>query len=235
MRAGLVRVALGASLDRLVRLNEAPAEAWVRRVRAAHPGASPAEVVALLETQLRRTVTGLGAASGAAAAAPGMTTGIGLATAPAEVAVFLEATALFARSVALVHGLASSEPARTRALVLAIALGEPGVQVVEKQAHHRDGPWGRQLLQSLPLRTVEQLNRDLGQRFATRYTRRQGLLVLGRAVPLGVGAVIGAAGNASLAKASVSAARRAFGPAPRTFHDPPGKGRVVDGEVLGRA
>lgn len=233
----LARTVLGPALDRVVRLNQAPVDAWIRRVRRADPGATPAQVVATLERQYRRTVMGLGAASGAAAAGPGITTGLGLATAPGEIALFLEATALFAHAVAEIHGVHVDDPERKRTLVLAIALGEPGVRLVEKTAG-RKTDWPRHLVRGMPLSGVRDLNAALGERFLTRYSRKQGLLVLGRAVPLGVGAAVGAAGNAALAQASVSAARRAFGPAPKAF--PPGlgsrRGRVVDGEVVeGRA
>jgi hypothetical protein len=48
-------------------------------------------------------------------------------------------------------------------------------------------------------------------------------LLLGRAVPFGIGAGIGAAGNAALARGVIRAARRSFGPPPKRLH-----GRVID-------
>ena len=57
-----------------------------------------------------------------------------------------------------------------------------------------------------------------------RFTTRQGALMLGRALPVGIGAGIGAVGNMALARASIKAARRAFGPPPSNFGP-----RVVDG------
>jgi hypothetical protein len=65
----------------------------------------------------------------------------------------------------------------------------------------------------------ERLTRVLLARFGTR----QGALLIGRAVPLGIGAGIGAVGNAVLARSAIAAAREAFGPAPTRF--PP---RVID-------
>jgi hypothetical protein len=57
----------------------------------------------------------------------------------------------------------------------------------------------------------------------TRFGSRQGALLLGRALPLGIGAGIGAAGNAALARLSIRASRRIFGPPPSTFGP-----RIVD-------
>jgi hypothetical protein len=56
-----------------------------------------------------------------------------------------------------------------------------------------------------------------------RLGTRQGALLVGRALPLGIGAAIGAGGNAAIGRGAITAARRAFGPAPKRF--PP---RVVD-------
>lgn len=236
----LARTVLGPALDRVVQLNQAPVDAWIRRVRRANPAATPAQVIEVLERQYRRTVTGLGAASGAAAAGPGITTGLGLATAPGEIALFLEATALFAHAVAEIHGVHVDDPERKRTLVLAVALGDAGVKLAEKSAGKRQD-WTRQLGHGMPLDKVRDLNAKLGERFLTRYSRKQGLLVLGRAVPLGVGAAVGAAGNAALAASSISATRRAFGRAPAHFPATLGKrrdkvvtGQVVEGQVVAR-
>lgn len=230
----VVRVALSATLDRVVQLNQAPVDAWIRRVRTGRPGATPAQVVQVLDRQYRRTVMGLGAASGAAAAAPGLSTGLGLASAPAEVALFLEATALYAHAVAEVHGVHLDDPERKRTLVLAVALGEPGTRIVEKAVGRKGGYWGQQLVRGMPLSTVRDVNELLGSAFVTRYSRKQGVLVLGRAVPLGVGAALGAVGNGALATASIAVARRAFGPAPASFRTVLRRSRrtVVDGEVV---
>ncbi|MEU4248810.1 hypothetical protein AB0F15_15515 [Amycolatopsis sp. NPDC026612] len=46
-----------------------------------------------------------------------------------------------------------------------------------------------------------------------------GIIVLGRVVPFGIGAVIGGSANATMAALAVRAARRAFGPAPQAWPD----------------
>lgn len=232
--ADLARSALSAALDRVVQLNQAPVDAWINRVHQAHPGASPAQVIAVLERQYRRTVMGLGAASGAVAVAPGLSTGAGLATAPAEITLFLEATALFAHAVAEVHGVHVDDPERKRALILAVTLGEPGARVVEKVTGKAPGDWGELLAKGLPASSIGSINKALLRTFLTKYGTRQGLLVLGRAVPLGIGAVIGASGNAALAQASIASTRRAFGKAPKRFPKSYRLSRnaVIDGEVV---
>ncbi|MEV4134189.1 hypothetical protein AB0J72_18710 [Dactylosporangium sp. NPDC049742] len=89
-------------------------------------------------------------------------------------------------------------------------------EVAERTGQH----WGRQVVAKVPTETLRQINRILGRNFITRYGTKQGIIVLGRVAPFGIGAVTG--GGASLA---VRAARRAFGlpPAVWTY-----EGEVVD-------
>lgn len=57
----------------------------------------------------------------------------------------------------------------------------------------------------------------LGRNFVTRFGTRQGIIVIGRLAPFGIGAAIGGGANAAIGYGVVRACRRAFGPAPSTF------------------
>jgi hypothetical protein len=71
------------------------------------------------------------------------------------------------------------------------------------------------------------LNSGLTKKLGTHFAARQAPLVVGRAIPLGIGAGIGAAGNLALGRTAIRAVRRAFGPPPAQF--PP---RTVDVDPL---
>jgi len=71
------------------------------------------------------------------------------------------------------------------------------------------------------------VNSRLAHLLLTRFGARQGALLVGRALPLGIGAGIGAVGNAALARTAITSARRAFGPAPHTMAP-----RVIDAEPV---
>ena len=58
------------------------------------------------------------------------------------------------------------------------------------------------------MESVKRINKVLGKNFVTKQGTKQGILVLGRDVPFGIGAGIGAGGNYLLGKSSVRAARR---------------------------
>ncbi|WP_460042150.1 hypothetical protein [Streptomyces sp. JCM 18897] len=69
----------------------------------------------------------------------------------------------------------------------------------------------------MPTATLRQINKVLGRNFVTKYGTRQGIVVLGRVAPFGIGAVIGGGANAALASLAVRAGRRAFRPAPEQW------------------
>lgn len=50
-----------------------------------------------------------------------------------------------------------------------------------------------------------------------RFLTRQGTSVLGRAIPFGIGAVVGGLGNHALGRKVVQSSRSAFGPPPAHF------------------
>lgn len=218
---------LDAALDKALRVQRPAIVAYLNRVRARRRDAGPAEVVRLLERRYLTAVTAFGAASGGAAAVPGVGTGTSLATAAFAVSAFVEATALFALAMAEVHGLRIDDPQVRRALVLAIMIGDSGAEAAELAAAGAGSQWGKILARRAPDETIRRVNKTLGGHLLARFGTKQGALVLGRALPLGIGAGIGAAGNIALGRGAVVAARRMFGPPPDRL--PP---RVVEAEIV---
>jgi hypothetical protein len=92
--------------------------------------------------------------------------------------------------------------------------GPGGVSVVERTAGRAGAHWGRRLTQSVSMDVVRRVNRVLGRNFVTKYGTKQGVLVLGKVMPFGIGAVIGAGGNAAMARLVIRTTRSAFGPLP---------------------
>jgi hypothetical protein len=64
---------------------------------------------------------------------------------------------------------------------------------------------------------LRQINGVLGRNFITKYGTKQGIIVLGKVAPFGIGAVIGGAANAVMANIAVRAGRHAFGPPPASW------------------
>ncbi|BDZ37753.1 hypothetical protein [Microbacterium suwonense] len=211
----------GRSLDRVLAVQRPLVVAHIRSIRLCHPHATPHDIVGILQTRYLAAVTTGGAAVGATAVVPGIGTGVTLALSGAETLGFMESTALFAQSVAEVHGIAVSDPERARALVMALMLGKEGIDLVSqlaKQAAGKGGTrssyWGELVTKSLPRAAVGPLVDRLKTAFIRQFAARGGASFLGKALPFGVGAVVGGAGNHLLGRRVLSNSRRAFGAAP---------------------
>ncbi|MDF2921055.1 MAG: hypothetical protein K0S70_5273 [Microbacterium sp.] len=146
-------------------------------------------------------------------------TGVTLALSGVETVAFLEATALFAQSVTEVHGIPVADPDRARALVLTLMLGKEGVDLVAQLAGQvagrgpsRDKYWGELVTKTLPRAAVGPLVDRLKTTFIHQFAARGG--ASGKALPFGIGAAIGGAGNNILGRRVLVNARRAFGPPP---------------------
>jgi len=212
---------LAAAVDRGIGVQQPTVEKYIARAKQRNPSATPSEVIASLERQYLSAMIALGGASGASAAAPAVGTGVGLIVNIAEVGAFVEASALFCLAVAEVHGVEIDDLERRRTLLMGVLMGNGGSRIVEKVAGRTGTHWAKSLVKAVPMARIDAVNKVLGPRFITKYGTKQGVLVLGRDLPFGIGAVIGAGGNAALGRMTVSGARRAFGPAPHNWPSKP--------------
>ncbi|WP_298872070.1 hypothetical protein [uncultured Microbacterium sp.] len=208
-------------LDRVLSVQRPVVLAHLRSIRLRHPRASADEILRILERRYLAAVTTGGAAVGATAVVPGIGTGVTLALSGVETLGFLEATALYAQSVAEVHGVAVDDPDRARALVLALMLGKEGVDLVSQLAQQASGRgmtrstyWGELVTKTLPRAAVGPLVDRLKTIFVRQFATRGGASWVGKALPFGVGAVVGGAGNHVLGRRVLVNARRAFGSPP---------------------
>lgn len=216
---GPVEKVLVSVLDNGSRL-QAPAVAkYVEWVRRSHPGESPAQIVERMEKMFLLAVTGSGSAVGATAAIPGVGTVASIAAVGAESAFFLEAAALLTLAVASVHGISAADHQQRRALVLSVALGESGMEIVQKATGVTAKNWATAITSRIPGPTMKGMNSTLVRKFITKYAARRSALILGKLVPAGIGAAIGGAGNRAIGKGVVKNAREAFGPAPARWPD----------------
>jgi hypothetical protein len=140
-----------------------------------------------------------GAAAGAAAAAPVVGTTATLVTAVAELGWFTTRAGDLILTVAALHGRPEPTVDERRAWVLAVLLfggsardgfskavneASVGLSVVELGPHTR-----------VPVATIQRANSVLTRLVLRRYGTRRGVAALGKALPLGVGAVFGGGAN----------------------------------------
>jgi len=194
-------------VDTAIGVQDGAVRAHVEGVRACNPAAT-GDVVQALEGQYLATTSGAGAAVGGAASIPGIGTTFAVGLSVAETVAFLDATALFAFATAHAHGHDVGDMPRRRAMFLGALLGDDALALVPGGEGGRDG-WGARLV-ALDDVAVADLNRTLEKWLLTRFGPRQGMLVLGRLAPFGIGAAVGAAGNALTAKGVIARVRSAF-------------------------
>ena len=143
-------------------------------------------------------VTAGGALVGGTAVVPGVGTAAALGLSAAATIGFLEATALFSTSLAELHGVRLVDPEKASTLVMAIMLGEEGTALLSslsgQAAGQSKGPtqaWGCLFSRRVPLCGFGTVRERIQRAFLRSLLKRQGTAFLGRALPFGVGAVVG--------------------------------------------
>ena len=229
--AGRPRPGLHKVLLRAVEIQRPLVLANIRRLQRKHPQATAAQLAAILERDYLLAVTGGGALVGGAAVIPGVGTAAALGLSAAAAVGFLEATALFSTALAELHGVRMVDPDRASTLVMAIMLGEEGTQLLSslsgQVAGRGRGPsqtWTAAFTRSVPLAGFGAVRAKIQTMFLRSLLKTQGTAWLGRALPFGIGAVVGGVGNRVMGHAVVANAREAFGPIPDTI---PGELRAL--------
>lgn len=197
----------------------------LERLRRVHPDATPAELAKRVTRHYLSLVTTSGGAMGAAGVIPGG----GLPSAAFDVVAFTEASVLYALTLAEIHGIHPEDIERRRLLVQTVLIGDSAITALSKGADRTVPYWGKQIVRAIPMSAVNKANRVLGPRFITKYGTKQGVLVLSKQVPFGLGIGVGALSNHLIGRTIVGTAKRVFGPAPE-FFEPRPDSVVVEGE-----
>ena len=207
-------------LDRVLVVQRPLVLAHLRSLHRRYGEDAPHHVVRLLERRYLTLVTTTGASIGATAVVPAIGTGVTLALSGAETLGFIEATALYAQSLAEVHGIAVSDPDRARALVMGLMLGKEGADLVTQFSLQASGQstrslyWGEVVTSVLPRAAVGPVADRLKSSFIKSFAKKGSASFIGKALPFGVGAAIGGVGNHVLGRRVIAASRAAFGQPP---------------------
>lgn len=189
----------------------------LERLRRVHPDETPTELAKRVTGYYLSLVTTSGGATGAAGAIPGG----GLASAAFDVVAFTEASVLYALTLAEIHGIHPEDIERRRLLVQTVLIGDSAITALNKGASRTVPYWGKQIVNAIPMSAVLKANKVLGPRFITKYGTKQGVLVLSKQIPLGLGIGVGAFANHMIGRTIVGTARKVFGPAPEFFEPQP--------------
>lgn len=186
----------------------------VAKMRREHPGDSPAQIAARLESRFLRAVTASGAAVGMTAAIPAAGTGTALAVVGGETALMISAAAVLALSLAEVYGIPLDNLEKRRTLALSIAVGDGAMHMVRGLLGKTGKSWTSFMAKDMSASSLKILNSALSKKLIVKAGTKQGMVTLGKLAPFGIGAVIGASGNRAIGRRLIKNSRTILGPPP---------------------
>lgn len=205
-------------LDTVDRVAGSRWEAAVLRADAL-PGQVRPQKIHALTTSMSRELAAIGAASGAAAAAPAIGTGASLLAVTADLAWFTTRAGDLILTIAALHGRTAPTVDERRAWLLAVLIygssAREGFNSTAKQLGlHLDATSSK-----LPIATLRAINGVFGRAFMRRYGSRRGAVAVATRIPLGIGAVLGGAANYSSVRALARHADQFFARLPYSAID----------------
>ena len=180
-------------------IDEVSSNRWDAAVKraAAQPGRIRPEKIKALTDSFAREVSAAGAAAGVVAASPAFGTGATLLTATAELAWFTARAGDLILTIAALHGRPDPTVDERRAWLLAVLIygGSARDEFARAVNEASTGMVAVGPDRRLPIGAIQLANRVMSKALFRKYGARRGIAALGRMIPLGIGAVIGATAN----------------------------------------
>lgn len=163
---------------------------------AALPGDIRPEKIRALSASFARELGTVGAAAGMAAATPLVGTGATLMVATVELSWFTARAGDLILTIAALHGRPAPTVEERKAWVLAVLIfGSTARQGLTGVVNALGAGLSEVSPNKLSLVTLRAANNAMSRLVVRRYGTRRGAIALGTAMPLGIGAVIGAGAN----------------------------------------
>ncbi|HBX76588.1 MAG TPA: hypothetical protein DEG43_02985 [Acidimicrobiaceae bacterium] len=199
------------TIDRLVQSRYGAAVSTVREIQSQRPTASPTEISELLVKKYSRELAAVAALSGGAAAVPGAGTMTAVATAGADLALTLTKLGEMVLAIGIAHGHTAHSLAERKAWVLSVlSMSKGAVTGVEGLAGRVGTEGGARILAGISATQLETVNSRLATKLLGKLATEQATARLGRLLPFGIGAGVGAVGNLLIAKGVAKAANQFF-------------------------
>lgn len=190
-KANLGSVLLDA-IDRAAHTRWEPAQ----RRAAATRGATVEQRAEVVTRAFARELGLAGAATGGAAALPGVGTATAMAATAADLGWFTLRAADLILTIAALHGHDESSVEERRAWIMSVlAFGEGSAAGFARIAGEVGQKLGGRAVDRIPPGVLRAINRRLGRRLAMRFGARRGAMALGRILPFGIGAAVGGSAN----------------------------------------
>jgi putative intracellular protease/amidase len=201
------------SVDRLVESRYDAAAALVARLRAEHPDVTDDQLVERIVRRFSRELGVVAAMSGGAAAVPGAETAAAVLTAGADVAYSVSRLGEMVLAIGIAYGHDAASFEERKAWVLAVlSMSRGAVAGLDGLAAKIGAEGGAAALASLTGAQLESINSKLAAKVVAKLSTDAAVSRLGRVLPFGIGAGVGAAGSIAIARSVARQARRFFRP-----------------------
>lgn len=203
-------------------------EAATRRAAKLPGGIRPEKIEALTDA-FARELGAAGAAAGAAAAAPAVGTAATLLATTAELGWFTARAGDLILTIAAVHGRPDPTVDERRAWVLAVLIyGSSARDGLSRAINEATTGASPAVNRRLPVATLQTANRLMSRSLMRRYGSQRAAIAIGTAIPIGIGAVVGAGANYLAIRALARNADQFFARLPYSAID------VASTDVTGR-
>lgn len=202
---------LRPAIDKVVERRYVPAVAVVEQIRREHPYDEVSGTVDRVVRRYAKELAAVAAVTGGTAAIPGAGTGTALATSGFDVAYSMTKLGEMILAIGIAHGhdARSIEERRTYVLTV-LSMANGAATGIEGVAGRIGATGGAAVLAKIPEETLTTLNARLGASLFGKMAAEQGVSRLGRILPFGIGAGVGAAGNLFLVYSVARSARKFF-------------------------
>ena len=212
------------AIDKAVETRWAAAQERARNL----PGLDREQRVDAVTMKIRRELGAAGAASGGTAAIPGVGIGAVSATFAVELGWSTMRLADLILTIAAIHGHDRANVDERRMWVLSILTYRGGAAgMVAKLAAEAGETSGRSGARRLTATSVKRINATMGRAVVAKYGARRGVAALGRAVPFGIGAVLGYGMNTRAVSMTAKHAHAFFSEFPISLDAIDTEGRII--------
>ncbi len=235
------------AIDRVARTRYQPAREVVGALRLKYRPGNADELIKLIVKRYTRELAAVSALAGGAAAIPGAGTGTALASSTIDLAYSITKMGEMILAIGIAAGHDAESLEQRRSWVVSVLTMANGASAgLEGLAGRIGSAGGARLVGHIPEDHLSSINAKLSAQVLTKFGIEQGALRIGRLVPFGIGAGIGAGGSALITRSTAKAARKFF------EHEPVGEhagdplladlrsvshsvtaGGSVDGQALG--
>lgn len=138
----------------------------------------------------------LGATTGGVAALPVAGTGTAVAAGIAEFSLYTVRVGELILTIGALHGHTEASVEEQRAWILSVLLfGNTAAEGFTKLAGEVGKGLGKKATKKIPVTALRAINHAASRTIVTKYGQKRGVIVLGRMLPFGIGALVGGSAN----------------------------------------